>query len=348
MTFGAGNANTAPDAFVPSGLAESFAGLTTATAEPPAPHREPEAFYRGTTVCKLCQKVIGGEAMALDDGRTCHSTCVLCSRCGIRLDEYRASGLRLFCEGCAPRDCEAVLHAVALEDEGDKLSASEWYYSDGDSSEGPVTLSRLKIIFKAGKLTADGYVWGSHMAEGSDWAQLSSAEHARLLHLLQPPGSTSAGGRPSPAAPSAGLPPTAPVAVPSQPVAGGATAAAGGSMAAPWMDAAESCAGCGGALVMDALAALGQKWHPACFVCGTCGGAFDGTFMEHEGRPYHKDCYNQNCQASWVSNPRATSCNALAFPIRMLAHRGAPRLHAAVATRLRISPWRQSNNCTGC
>uniref|UniRef100_A0A7S3ADW6 LIM zinc-binding domain-containing protein n=1 Tax=Haptolina ericina TaxID=156174 RepID=A0A7S3ADW6_9EUKA len=65
-------------------------------------------------------------------------------------------------------------------------------------------------------------------------------------------------------------------------------------MAAPWMDAAESCAGCGGALVMDALAALGQKWHPACFVCGTCGGAFDGTFMEHEGRPYHKDCYNQN------------------------------------------------------
>lgn len=55
---------------------------------------------------------------------------------------------------------------------------------------------------------------------------------------------------------------------------------------------ADVCTGCGGALTLQALIALGSSWHPECFVCSICTKPFDGeAFVAHEGKPMHKACF---------------------------------------------------------
>ena len=305
VSCGEGKSNSAGDEWVPSGfsgmkdgedMAAAFSNMGVAPA-PPLPHAAPKPFHRGVTECAFCRKVISGEALALDDGRIVHSSCMLCGRCGLGMyDTYHASGPRVFCDGCAPAGCEAELKVVHLQDEGDKLAESEWFYSDGDSSEGPVSLAKLKTLFQAGKLTREGYVWGTHMPEGADWAPLSDAQHSRLLSLLG--GTKGAAGS---AAVSGGVGVT-PAAAARSAAASEAAALAGGGTASgdaksakmPWDAGEDACAGCGKALGMDTIGALGKKWHAECFVCGKCGGAFaDGTFMEKDGMPYHKECFNE-------------------------------------------------------
>ena len=53
------------------------------------------------------------------------------------------------------------------------------------------------------------------------------------------------------------------------------------------------CAGCGKALGVEILQAMGSKWHPACFVCGSCAKPFeDGRYVwdAKASMPFHKDC----------------------------------------------------------
>eukprot|EP00966_Prymnesium_polylepis_P164989 3814609-Prymnesium_polylepis.1 len=74
LTGESGSTNSASDAYIPAGFEEQFFG--SMKIEAPPPHAEPQAFFRGTTKCCACTKTIGGEALALDDGRICHSTCL--------------------------------------------------------------------------------------------------------------------------------------------------------------------------------------------------------------------------------------------------------------------------------
>ncbi|KAL1519986.1 hypothetical protein AB1Y20_023468 [Prymnesium parvum] len=279
VTYGEGTQSTTSDKFIPA-FAESAAMLGSLSIVEPPPHAEPEPFHRGKTCCAQCYKTIGGEAVALDDGRIWHSTCLLCSRCGVRTDEYKPNGLRVFCESCGPPQVQ-LLKAVALQDTTEKIKASEWYFSNGDSSEGPVSFDKLRALFKAGTLAPDGYVWGTHMAADGEWAQLSDPANAELLDLLRSSGRAGGGKPPPMAAPKP--PPAAPVAPPPRVKI---------TSKAPWLANADHCSGCGQELLLDVVGALGGKWHPNCFVCAGCSQPFtNSSFMEHGNKAYHKQCY---------------------------------------------------------
>jgi ribosomal protein L32 len=140
--------NTKSDEYVPDGLADALLGFKP--KEPPPPSALAPAFRRGESICGACMKPISGEAVALDDGRLLHCTCFMCSRCSVRIAseggkyEYCASGRRIYCSSCAPDGTKQ--EATDVQDIGQLLGDAEWYYSDGDSSEGPIGLSRMKKL----------------------------------------------------------------------------------------------------------------------------------------------------------------------------------------------------------
>ena len=138
---------------------KEWMGRARAEPEQPMPVAAAPPFVRGETVCGLCSKAITTEALALADGRLVHSTCLLCVRCGIRLyDEYKANGpTRIFCENCGPA-AAPTLPAKHVQDTGDILKAAEWYYSDGDSNDGPVTVEKLAKLFKGKTISEATFV----------------------------------------------------------------------------------------------------------------------------------------------------------------------------------------------
>jgi len=157
--------NTTPDRWVSglhtmAGLEQGLDPIDKATGDAP-PSWPLEPFLRGKSKCGACAKTITGEAMRLSDNRLVHSTCFMCCRCGIRLyDTYKASGTRIFCDGkCGPGELPE-LTAVHEQDLGNVLNEADWYYSDGDSSDGPVRFSQLRKLLSSGAIAKDSYVWG--------------------------------------------------------------------------------------------------------------------------------------------------------------------------------------------
>ena len=245
---------------------KEWMGRARAEPEQPMPIAAPPPFVRGETVCGLCSKAITTEALALADGRLVHSTCLLCVRCGIRLyDEYKANGpTRIFCENCGPA-AAPTLPAKHVQDTGDILKAAEWYYSDGDSNDGPVTVEKLAKLFKGKTITEATFVWSEVLGDDADWLPLSDKKNEALLALVRGSGGGGSGAKPPPAAAKAA--------------------------AAEVPVAADACAGCGGKLGVDVIQALDKQWHSKCFVCAGCSLPFDdGMFVAKEGKPYHKAC----------------------------------------------------------
>ncbi len=58
----------------------------------------------------------------------------------------------------------------------------DWYYSDGDSSEGPMSLQALQALYRKSSIQTSGYLWGSHLPEGACWQRISDDPH--LLRLF--------------------------------------------------------------------------------------------------------------------------------------------------------------------
>ena len=276
-----------------------------AVTDPAPPHAEAPPFRRNETECGMCAKKISGEAIALDDGRLVHATCFMCARCCVRIApdgqgkyDYLASGGRVFCScECAPGAAERAAYDV--KDVAEAYSEIEWYFSDGDSSEGPVDLKRLQKLFTKGGLTLDGYVWGSHLPDGADWKPIrEDAELCRLLGADKMMMSSGGGGGGGGGGRRAAAPVGGPVggAAPTPPPPGPDATEAERLAAELGAGGAGLCAGCGKAVGMMALEAIGKQWHSECFKCSVCGEGFpDGAFMAHEGKPMHKACYVKTC-----------------------------------------------------
>ena len=64
-----------------------------------------------------------------------------------------------------------------------ELRAAEWYYSDGDSSEGPHPLATLSKLYVAGKIDEATFVW-REVEPAIDWLPLKDPVHAQLLNML--------------------------------------------------------------------------------------------------------------------------------------------------------------------
>ena len=246
---------------------KEWMGRARAEPEQPRPIAAPPPCVRGETGCGRGSKAITTEALALADGRLVHSTCLLCVRCGIRLyDEYKANGpTRIFCENCGPA-AAPTLPAKHVQDTGDILKAAEWYYSDGDSNDGPVTVEKLAKLFKGKTISEATFVWSEVLGDDADWLPLSDKKNEALLALVRGSGGGSGGSaKPAPAAAKAA--------------------------AAEVPVAADACAACGGKLGVDVIQALDKQWHSKCFVCAGCSLPFDdGMFVAKEGKPYHKAC----------------------------------------------------------
>ena len=84
--------------------------------------------------------------------------------------------------------------ALSSAQEEAEYHAASWYYSNGDTSEGAFTFGELKEHYAEhvaaegatrDKALSEAYVWGSHMAEGSEWLSLQDANAAPLLRALE-------------------------------------------------------------------------------------------------------------------------------------------------------------------
>lgn len=172
------------------------------------------------------------------------------------------------CTKCEPLASDR-LAKLELHDDSDKLvrqlakniEHSEWHYSEGEETYGPVSISILRDLFTTGMVDEDVTVWTEAMGEGADWLSLSDPKNAAVLALLKGPTAEDA---------NAPKPSHAP-------------------------GAADICAGCCGILdsaERDVFGALGKLWHSGCFKCSGCDKPIaDGSFIPHDGKAYHKPCH---------------------------------------------------------
>ena len=201
-----------------------------------------------------------------------------------------------------------------------ELRAAEWYYSDGDSNEGPHSVTDLTRLFNSGTISEATYVW-REAEPPLDWLPMTDPTHAVLLKMLRaapraaasvmsaiadapPPtlasrtsgsynnvwskdfktkdrsGSASGGGWKTGNAAEVAADDPPPPAM-----IGGGRGGFGGNIG--------TCAGCRLPLTpLDCVHALDQDWHEACFVCGVCGQPFgDAPFVNRGGKPFHKACH---------------------------------------------------------
>ena len=79
------------------------------------------------------------------------------------------------------REAEAADDEAAEEEDGgrarwgevDYTEVEEFFFSDGDSQEGPHTFAALKKLYTSGRLATGGYIWGSYL---DDWVPLADEE----------------------------------------------------------------------------------------------------------------------------------------------------------------------------
>jgi len=169
---------------------------------------------------------------------------------GLRLDDDTEFDLAVAARGMQPKSRGAPERLV--RDLAKNLEKSEWQYSSGEDTFGPVGIAMLRDLFTTGMIEPDACVWTEAMGEGKDWLLLSDPKNAALLTLLRGP--TAAVDRaPKDCAPCADV-----------------------------------CGGCGAGLTeecSDVFGALGKLWHPDCFKCAGCEKAFaDESFTPHDGK----------------------------------------------------------------
>ena len=65
-----------------------------------------------------------------------------------------------------------------------ELRAAEWYYSDGDSNEGPHSVTDMSRLFSNGTISEATYVW-REAEPPLDWLPLTDPAHVVLLKMLR-------------------------------------------------------------------------------------------------------------------------------------------------------------------